>query len=249
SMQDTVVENAAQTAYVPPVAAAEDNPLEQSAGQYGHEQPEADSRVATSRCRHNVLLNYEDGYSAPLCYIYFNDKGEIFYSKNDFYFDAEAGCRGALVVNPDEKAGYLVMCFNGAYVAKVPLREIFEKPENTPFRYWSGEPLQFVTIGRAGDGIMCVMTDNGGALNARCTPLADIPECRLTAQPAKLLDLPVPSVHSCELVASSALGQLDKYMAAKLGARKLGTALRVHPAPDEAAADLERFYEQCKPLI
>ncbi|MDE6271181.1 MAG: ATP-binding protein, partial [Muribaculaceae bacterium] len=37
SMQDTVVENAAQTAYVPPVAAAEDKPMEQSAGQYGQE--------------------------------------------------------------------------------------------------------------------------------------------------------------------------------------------------------------------
>lgn len=212
------------------------------------ETADADCMVPTSLWRPNVLHNYEDGYCAPFCYIYFNNKGELLYSRHDFYFDAEPGCRGALMVSPEEKSGYLVLCYVGGYLAKVPLREIFEKPENTPVRYWGREPLLFATVARAGDGILCVMADNSGALVGRCTPLSEISDSRLTAQPPRLTDIPVAAIHGFELVAASAFEQLDRFMASKLGPRKLGYALHVRAGQDEAATDIARIFEQCKPI-
>lgn len=210
-------------------------------------ETEGGSLIPTSAWRHNVLHNYEDGYYDPFCYIYFNDKGELSYSRSDFYFDAEPACRRALMVSPDETAGYLVLVYEGAAVAKVPLREIFEKPENTPLRYWDGARLLFASVARPGDGLMTVLIDNGDGLSARCTPLADMADCRLTAQPPRIVDLPVAGTYACELVAASAFEQLDKYMPSRLSTRQTGFTLRVRSGQPSAAGEVERLFELCKP--
>lgn len=207
----------------------------------------ADRLIPTSAWRHNVLHNYEDGYYDPFCYIYFNDKGEVTYSRSDFYFDMEPECRRALMVSPDETGGYLVLCFDGGYVSKVPLREIFEKPENTPMRYWDGATLLFASVARPGDGLMCVFADNSDGLSARCTPIAEISDSRLTSQPARLLDMPVAGMHGCELVASSAFEQVEKFMTASLNSRQIGFTLRVRVGQDAARQEIARLFEQCKP--
>lgn len=208
----------------------------------------AESRlIPTSAWRHNVLHSYEDGYYDPFCYIYFNDKGEVSYSRSDIYRDQDGDCLGALAVSPDETSGFLLLCFEGEYVAKVPLRELFEKPENTAVRYWDGAPLCFVTVARQGDGLMCVFADNGGGMSARCTPVTEISDCRITAQPQRIIDMPVAGMVGCELVASSAFEQLDKYMSKRLSQRQTGFTLHVRPGQDAAAKAVESLFAQCRP--
>ena len=211
------------------------------------EEPRADI-IHTSAWRHNVLHEYEDGYYTPACYLYFNDKGELQYSRSDIYLDTDPSCALALMVSPEDAAsGYLVMAFEGESVAKVPLRELFEKPENTPCRYYDGAPLQFATIARPGDALMCVLADGSDGLSARCTPLDRIGDCRLTAQPPRILSMPVAACHGWEQVAASAIPHLSNYMADNLSSRQIGYTLRTRAGQPKAEQDIARLFESCKP--
>lgn len=205
-------------------------------------------RIATSRWRHNVLHDYEDGFYTPACYIYFNDKGELQYSRSDIYLDTDPTCTLALMVSPEDAAGgYLVMAFEGEAVAKVPLRELFEKPENTLLRFWNGAPLQFATIARAGDALMGVMADSNDGLSARCTPLDRIAESRLTAQPSRVLTMPVASTIAWEQVAASAIPALSNYMCDNLSSRQIGYTLRLRAGQPKAETEINRLLDSCKP--
>lgn len=205
--------------------------------------------IATSAWRHNVLHSYEDGYSAPACYIYFNDKGEIKYSTTDMYCDTDKDCTLALTVSPDDvdQGGYLVMAFAGERVAKVPLREIFEKPENSLLRYWDGAPLEFASVARPGDGLMCVLADSNDGLSARCTLIDRIDESRLTAQPPRILSMPVAYAYRWGQVAASALPHLTNYMADNLSQRQIGYTLRTRAGMPATESIVRTLFASCKP--
>ena len=128
-----------------------------------------------------------------------------------------------------------------------PLRELFEKPENTPCRYYDGAPLQFATIARPGDALMCVLADGSDGLSARCTPLDRIDDCRLTAQPPRILSMPVAACHGWEQVAASAIPHLSNYMADNLSSRQIGYTLRTRAGQPKAEQDIARLFESCKP--
>lgn len=223
-------------------------PAEAPAAPAGRQEPNVPT-IRTSAWRHNVLHEYEDRYYAPAFYIYFNDKGELQYSRSDIYLDTDPSCALALMVSPEDAAGgYLVMAFEGEAVAKVPLRELLEKPENTPCRYYDGAPLQFATIARGGDALLCVLADNAGGLSARCTPLDRIAESRLTGQPPRVLSMPVAACCGWEQVATSALPHLENYLSDNLSSRQVGYTLRLRAGQPQAAVEIERLMASCKPV-
>lgn len=204
--------------------------------------------IATSNWRHNVLHDYEDGFYTPACYIYFNREGELQYSRADIYLDTDPDCALTLIVSPeDADGGYLVMAFEGELVAKVPLRELFEKQENTWCRFFDGADLQFATIARATDGLMCVLADSNAGLSARCTPLEHITECRLTSTPDRIISLPAAATAGWEQVATSAMPNLSAYMPDNLSTRQLGYVLRVRAGQDKAAEVISQLFNSCKP--
>ncbi|MDE6109985.1 MAG: hypothetical protein K2F72_06850, partial [Muribaculaceae bacterium] len=158
-------------------------------------------------------------------------------------------CTLALNVSPDDvdQGGYLVMAFAGERVSKVPLREIFEKPEKTGLRYWDGAPLEFASIARPGDGLMCVLADSNDGLSARCVPIDDIEESRLTAQPPRILSMPVAYAYRWGQVAASAMPHLANYMASNLSQRQIGYTLRTRAGMPATESIVKTLFASCKP--
>lgn len=205
--------------------------------------------VATSRWRRNVLHNYDDDYVDPAAYLYFT-ADTLQYSRTDVYLDMneEVACRLALVVSPeDAERGWLLMAFEDERVAKVPLREIFEKPENENLRYFDGAPLQFATIVRPGDALMCILADSSDGLSARCTPVDRIAECRLTSTPDRILSAPAARCLGWEQVAASAIDHLSDYMVDNLSTRQIGYTLRTRVGQAKADKEIERLFKLCRP--
>ncbi|MDE6453731.1 MAG: ATP-binding protein [Muribaculaceae bacterium] len=204
--------------------------------------------VATSLWRRNVLHDYEDGFVAPACYLYFMADGTVRYSRSDIYLDTDPACELALAVSPAEASGgWLLLAFDDARAARVPLREVLEKPENTPLRYYDGSALRFAAIGRAGDALMSVLADSNDGLSARCTPLERLDECRLGSAPDRVVGINIARVHAWELVAASAMQGLANYCVDNLSSRQAGYTMRVRAGQPEAEAALARLFDSCKP--
>jgi hypothetical protein len=205
-------------------------------------------KIGTSMWRHNVLHNYEDGYSDVEAYVYFSDDFTLRLSHSDIYGDLEPWCRLTLAVNADEaRQGCMVLLFENRRVLKVPMTEVLEKNDNVPIAMYRDSALIFATIAMPSDALLLHLSDNKNNLYRRVVPMTEIPQSHLTSSPERFVELPgVNAIEACEIVDAGSLESFVGSMSSDMSTRQIGNALRCGTDTDKARQILQEDINNAK---
>ncbi len=241
-MQETqAVEEPQPVKPVTVTPAPEPKPVQEEEG------PAQRTQLQLSRWRPNALHEYDADYVEPFGYLYFTGENTLSFSKQDLYLEQDPDSRGVLIIPHELKDGLLLMAFKGEKVIKIPLAEIYERGDNIALSHNADNELQFVAVASKDDGLLSVVADNNGTLWKRAFPLAQIENGHLNSVPKRLLDAAVNHSVAWEVIDGSAMENFSDCMSEKVGARKIGSSLRVREGDERAAEKIKELSAICAP--
>lgn len=217
-----------------------------------HEQDTAEpdySHIATSSWRANVLHNWEEGYTEPSGYLYFDNDNTMMRTDEDRQHDYDNDCRLALCFSEREaRQGFLIVAYVTNQVLKIPMSEILEKDADRKFGYYKDSTPIFATIALPGDAVMFYLTDNKNTLYRRVLKVSDIETAHLTSTPQIVADVPgVAGIYTCEMVSAPAVHVFQNSMSEEMSTRQIGYTLRTTADSDKAEQIIEQDSVKCSP--
>ena len=139
--------------------------------------------IATGRFRNNLLHEYEDGYEYAEAYIHLIPNHKYMMERTDSY--QEDSYMLTLAIHGDELDGHLLLVYDDATVAKVPLNRILDKDEAKAYSRYNGAQLLFACPVRNGD-VLYQAYEYKGETYHRFQNISDIEDANI-GDPGSLL--------------------------------------------------------------
>ncbi len=145
-------------------------------------------RVATSRRRDNVLLDYEPKFVPFEGCFKFTDDGK-FSKITDYDYDTTTELT-LPYYDEDLRDSYLVLGYDDCTIGKVPMRELTQFADYNSYQRYNGARLLFAAIATNDDGLVSVARENrnGGRVMVRVDTISNIEEGRLASRGDRLVN-------------------------------------------------------------
>ena len=161
--------------------------------------------IATSKMRPNVLHSYEENYVPTIAYLHFLPEHE--YKKTtDEYWDETLL---SLAIRDEERDHYLVICYEGGNVVKVPIAELLEKTDNKAYKRNADHEALFATIMGPDDGLVTFNVDARGRKVVRVDAISQLEEESIRSKGHPLCDVESQGYLGNETVPARVLPELD----------------------------------------
>ncbi len=115
-----------------------------------------EDKIRTSRIRHNVLNEWEDGYELPIGFFKFLSNGKF---KRLSKYDYDDDSLLTLAVKDEEKKGYLVLGYENGHIVKVSVEELMEY-SNSEYSRNTESKLIFATIAKEEDAVLTISKED-----------------------------------------------------------------------------------------
>lgn len=197
----------------------------------------------TSSWRPNVLHDYEDGYSEPSGYLYFDKKGNVEFSPTDLY--CEGDCILSLIIPHDMEHANLVMCYENSEPLRIPLAEIYEKGANSKIKYGTRSPLRFAAIADDHEGVLSFVADNSGNVYFRVEPMTEIGQGHINSDGESAVSSTLNHVCGWEIVAEQSMPGMSSALKSSLKRKALGAPLRTNESKPDLMEKMAHIINSC----
>ena len=130
--------------------------------------------IATATQRNNVLLNYEEDFISPLCFLTFSKNNSAKLLPE--YYGAENGDALTLAIHADEENAWLVLGYADGGLVRIPMKHVLDKDDYKELKLAAESELVFVTIANEDDAILTFTADRNGDRSMRLDSVRAISE-------------------------------------------------------------------------
>lgn len=135
--------------------------------------------ILTSKHRRNVLEDYQDDFVQPVAYLQMLE-GNKFQKVQEYRYDPKLL---TLAVYENEVDGYLILGYDNATVAKVPVRELLSYDDSRVYSRFPDANLIFASIASAEDALLLATKDSKKQkVSIRVDDLSKFEERKLTSK-------------------------------------------------------------------
>ena len=190
-----------------------------------------------------MLHDYDEGYSEPFGYLYFDKKGNVEFSPTDLY--CEGDCILSLIIPHDKEHANLVMCYENGEPLRIPLAEIYEKGANTKIKYGTKSPLRFAAIADDREGILSFVADNSGNVYFRVEPLTEIEQGHVNSDGKSAVSSTLNHVCGWEIVSAQSMPGMSSALKSSLKRKALGAPLRTNENKPDLMEKMAYIINSC----
>lgn len=130
--------------------------------------------IATATQRNNVLLNYEEDFISPLCFLTFSKNNSAKLLPE--YYGAENGDALTLAIHADEENAWLVLGYADGGLVRIPMKHVLDKDNYKELKLSAESELVFATIANEDDAILTFTADRNGDRSMRLDSVRAISE-------------------------------------------------------------------------
>ena len=130
--------------------------------------------IATATQRNNVLLNYEEDFISPLCFLTFSKNNSAKLLPE--YYGAENEDALTLAIHADEENAWLVLGYADGGLVRIPMKHVLDKDNYKELKLALESELVFATIAKEDDAILTFTADRNGDRSMRLDSVRAISE-------------------------------------------------------------------------
>lgn len=130
--------------------------------------------IATATQRNNVLLNYEEDFISPLCFLTFSKNNSAKLLPE--YYGAEKEDALTLAIHKDEENAWLVLGYADGGLVRIPMKHVLDKDNYKELKLALESELVFATIANEDDAILTFTADRNGDRSMRLDSVRAISE-------------------------------------------------------------------------
>ena len=130
--------------------------------------------IATATQRNNVLLNYEEDFISPLCFLTFSKNNSAKLLPE--YYGAENEDALTLAIHKDEENAWLVLGYADGGLVRIPMKHVLDKDDYKELKLAAESELVFVTIAKEDDAILTFTADRNGNRSMRLDSVRAVSE-------------------------------------------------------------------------
>lgn len=130
--------------------------------------------IATATQRNNVLLNYEEDFISPLCFLTFSKNNSAKLLPE--YYGAEKEEALTLAIHKDEENAWLVLGYADGGLVRIPMKHVLDKDNYKELKLALESELVFATIANEDDAILTFTADRNGDRSMRLDSVRAISE-------------------------------------------------------------------------
>ena len=130
--------------------------------------------IATATQRNNVLLNYEEDFISPLCFLTFSKNNSAKLLPE--YYGAEKEDALTLAIHKDEENAWLVLGYADGGLVRIPMKHVLDKDNYKELKLALESELVFATIAKEDDAILTFTADRNGDRSMRLDSVRAISE-------------------------------------------------------------------------
>lgn len=130
--------------------------------------------IATATQRNNVLLDYEEDFISPLCFLTFSKNNSAKLLPE--YYRAENEDALTLAIHADEENAWLVLGYADGGLVRIPMKHVLDKDNYKELKLAAESELVFATIAKEDDAILTFTADRNGDRSMRLDSVRAISE-------------------------------------------------------------------------
>ena len=130
--------------------------------------------IATATQRNNVLLNYEEDFISPLCFLTFSKNNSAKLLRK--YYRAEKEDALTLAIHKDEENAWLVLGYADGGLVRIPMKHVLDKDDYKELKLAAESELVFATIAKENDVLLTFTADRNGDRSMRLDSVRAISE-------------------------------------------------------------------------
>ena len=154
-----------------------------------------DTKIATSRIRHNAIHSWEDGFGEETSFFFhLMPKNEYMVTKKECWDET---LLSLAVHNEDE---YIVIVYKDSRIVRVPVSDIVDKTPFNHYKRYSGEEVFFACPVRSDDALLSIVTDDHGNEYYRMDDVTILKEGNMSSAGETLSSVHCDSVVLCDII-------------------------------------------------
>lgn len=157
--------------------------------------------IATAPRRNNALHEYEEGFESLSAIICMMDECKYKIIDDDDW--AEHPLK--LAVHESEREGWLIIVYENAHVAKIPVADLLDRERGRTYSRFAGSPAVFASIATNQDTLALCTTDDKGRTYIRFDDIAGIDEGKMQVDGKPLFDLTLSEVSRCDILPTNTI--------------------------------------------
>ena len=130
--------------------------------------------IATATQRNNALLDYEEDFISPLCFLTFSKNNSAKLLRKYYRVEKEEAL--TLAIHDDEENAWLVLGYADGGLVRIPMKNVLDKDDYKELKLASESELVFATIAKEDDAILTFTADRNGNRSMRLDSVRAISE-------------------------------------------------------------------------
>jgi hypothetical protein len=153
--------------------------------------------IPTSVLRNNILHDYEDGYEYTDCYIHLDQGHKYIIERQDSYEEFKHML--TLAIHEHEMDGYLLLAYEDATFAKIPMAKILDKDPGKEYSRYSGKKVIFACP-VCDDDMLYQCYEYRGETFHRLQDISTLEECNMGDTGDLLFDVSFDKIINTDIV-------------------------------------------------